>query len=103
MRSFLLVILFLIFAGASIALALILVVPQIPALLGVAPGEPVRAWQGLATIGLTIPLLFGALYAGGLLWLFLACHLFERNELEWFINAGPSTRLETWLVDRFCR
>jgi hypothetical protein len=103
LRSFLLVILFLVFAGVSLTLALTLIIPQIPAMLGVAPDESAGVWQGLGTIVLAVPLLFGSLYAGGLLWLLLACHLFKRDELEWFVNAGPSTRLEIWLVERFSR
>ena len=103
MRSVLLALFFFAFMGTAVALVATLIVPTVPGLLGVAPGESVGAWQGLATIGLAVPLAFGALYAGGLVWLFLACQWFTRDEIEEFMSAGPNTRLEIWVLRRFSR
>lgn len=103
MRLFLLGMLFVAFVVTATALTVMLVVPDLPALFGVAPGEAVGGWQALASVALALPLVFGALYAGGLLWLLCACHLFPRHEIERFTDAGPSTRLETWVLERFSR
>lgn len=89
--------------GFSIALVVMLVVPSIPHLLGVSPDEQATAWQALASICVAIPVVVGALYAAGLLWLFLVCQVFTREEIEQFIKAGPNTRLEIWVLDRFSR
>lgn len=103
MRFFLLGTLFVVFVVTATTLAVTLIVPDLPGLVGVAPGEPVAGWRALVSIGMAIPLVFGALYLGGLLWLFCACHLFTRDEVERFMKAGPNTRLETWVLERFSR
>lgn len=103
MRQFLLSLLFLAFILPSTTLVVMLVIPELPVVFGVEPGEPVGGWQALATVGLAIPLVFGALYLSGLLWLFCACHLFTRDEVERFAKAGPQSRLETWVFERFSR
>lgn len=103
LRLFLLGLLFIAFVVTGTALTVILLVPELPLLLGVPAGEPVAGWQALATLGMAIPLVFATLYLAGLLWLFCACHLFHRREVERLTEAGPSTRLETWLLERFAR
>lgn len=103
LRFFLLGTLFVAFTVIGTTLTVTLVVPHLPALLGVAPGASVDGWRALASVGLALPLVFGTLYAAGLLWLFCACHLFTRDEVERFMKVGPNTRLETWVLERFSR
>jgi len=103
LRLFLLGMLFVAFVVTGTALTVTLVVPDLPALFGVAPGEAVGGWQALASVALALPLVFGTLYGTGLLWLLCACRLFPRHEIERFTGAGPSTRLETWMLERFSR
>jgi hypothetical protein len=85
------------------ALAVVLAVPQVPGWFGVGPGEDAGGWQALASLGVAIPLVLGIVYAGGLAWLVTACHLFPREEIEAFMKAGPTTRIETWILERFGR
>lgn len=102
-RTFLLAVLFLGFVVVLTTLAVMLVVPGISGLVAVFPDEPASARQTLATIVPAVSLVFTTLYAGGLVWLFLVCHLFKRDEIEQFMNAGPNTRFEVWLLERFSR
>jgi len=102
-RPFLLAVLFLAIAAISVTLVVMLVVPEVAGLFGDPADEPVSAWRILATLGIAIALVFGALYAAGLLWLLLACRLFKRDEVEQLLKAGPNTRLEIWVFERFCR
>lgn len=103
MRPLLLAVFFIAVVASSITLMVVLVVPGIPDLLGVSVDGPASLWRALATIGIAILLVFGALYAGGLVWLFLACHMFTREEVEQILKVGPNTRLELWILDRFSR
>lgn len=103
MRSVLLAVFFLVLATLSITLVVTLVVPPVVGLFGDPTDGPLIAWRALASVGVAIALVFGALYAAGLLWLFLACHLFPREEVEQLLKVGPNTRLEIWLLERFSR
>jgi len=102
-RPLLLAVLFLAIAGISITLVVMLVVPEVAGLFVGPSDEPVGVWRVLATLGVAIALIFGALYAAGLLWLFLACRLFKRDEVEQLLKMGPNTRLELWVFERFSR
>jgi|GEM_PF-5524227 len=95
--------LFVVSVVATTAAMVILVVPQLPGMLGAKPDGPIDTWQALASIGLALPLVFAALYAGGLAWLVLACLLFPRDEVETFLKHGPTTRLEIRILERFGR
>lgn len=101
MRLFLLGMFFLVCIVTGPALVVTLVLPELPLLFGLAPAEPVAGWQALAVVALGVPLVFAALYAAGLLWLVCACRLFRREEVERIARAGPSTRLEQWLLEWF--
>lgn len=101
MRLFLLGLFFLACVVTGPALVVTLVLPELPPLLGLAPAEPVAGWRALAVAAIAIPLVFAALYGAGLLWLVCACCLFRREEVERLARAGPSTRLERWLLERF--
>lgn len=99
MRSVLLAVFFLVLAAVSITL----VVPAVVGLFGDPTDGPLIPWRALASVGVAVALVFGALYAAGLLWLFLACQLFPREEVEQLLKVGPNTRLEIWLLERFSR
>lgn len=103
MRSVLLAVFFLAVAAISVTLVVTLVVPDIVGVFGDPREQPVSIWRVLATLGVAVALVFAALYAAGLLWLFLACHLFKRDEVEQILKAGPNTRLEIWIFERFSR
>lgn len=102
MRLFLLGMFFLVCIVTGPALVVMLVLPELPHLFGLAPGEPVAGWRALAVAALGVPLVFAALYVSGLLWLICACRLFRREEVERIACAGPSTRLEQWLLEWLC-
>lgn len=101
MRLFLLGMFFVACVVAGPAAVVAWVLPGLPALFGVPPAEPVAGWQAIAVAGVGIPLLFLALYVAGLVWLVCACRLFPRHEIERIAKAGPRTRLEEWLLERF--
>lgn len=103
MRSVLLAVFFLVLAATSVTLVLLLVVPGAVGLLGEPTAGSSVAWRLLATLGVSAALVLGALYAAGLLWLFLACRLFPRDDVEQLLKAGPNTRLEIWVFERFSR
>jgi len=102
-RPFLLAVLFLALAAISVTAMVILVVPEVAGLVGGPAVETVSVWRVLVLLVAAVALVFGAIYAAGLLWLLLACRLFKRDEVEQILKAGPNTRLEIWLFERFSR
>jgi len=102
-RSVLLAVFFLALAAISVTLVMVLAVPALVGLFDDPGRGPSGPWQVVALLTIVITLLFAALYAAGLLWLFLACHLFRRDEVEQLLKAGPNTRLELWVFERFSR
>lgn len=103
MRPVLLAILFLVLAAISVTLMIVLVVPEAAGLLGDPADGSVGAWRALAALGVAIALVFGALYAAGLLWLIVACRLFPPEEVRQLLEIGPNTRLEILVFERFSR
>lgn len=103
MRPILLTVGFLVLAAIAVTLVLLLVIPGIADLLGEPTDVTLAAWWLVATLGLSATLVLGAVYAAGLLWLFLACRLFPREDVEQLLKAGPNTRLEIWILERFSR
>lgn len=103
MRSVLLAVFFLVLAALSVTLVVVLVVPGVVGLFGDPTDGPLIVWRVLGSVGVAVTLVLGALYAAGLLWLFLACRLFPREEVEQLLKAGPNTRLEIWVLERFSR
>lgn len=101
MRLFLLGLFFLACVVTGPALVVTLVLPDLPLLFGLAAAEPVAGWHALAVAALAVPLVFASLYLAGLLWLVCACRLFRREEVERIARAGPCTRMEHWLLERF--
>ncbi|MDX1609287.1 MAG: hypothetical protein R3225_04115 [Halofilum sp. (in: g-proteobacteria)] len=101
MRLFLLGLMFVAFVVAGPALVVVGVWPLLPALLGFDPAVALAGWRVLLLVAVALPLPFAALYASGLLWLVCACRLFRRDEVERIAHAGPHTRLERWLFERF--
>lgn len=91
------------FTTTSVALVIMLVVPDVAVFFVEPRDEPISIWPALATLGIAIILVFATLYAAGLLWLLLACRLFARDEVEQLLKAGPNTRLEIWIFERFSR
>ena len=100
MRLFLLGMFFLGCVVTGPAAVVTWVLPGLPGLFGVPPADPVGGWQAIAVAGVGVPLMFVALYGGGLVWLVCACRLFRRDEIERIAKAGPRTRLEEWLLER---
>jgi len=60
-------------------------------------------WQVLAVGALSLTIVFSAVYAFGILWLVCGRFVFRRDEVEPFVHAGPTTRLERWLVKTWPR
>lgn len=60
-------------------------------------------WQVLAVALMCLAIVFSAVYAFGILWLVCGRFVFRRHEVEPFVHAGPTTRLERWLVKSWPR
>lgn len=103
MQPVLLALFFIAMAAVSVSLMVTLVVPEVAELFSGPGNDAVSIWRVLTILVIAVTLVFAALYAAGLLWLFIACHLFRRGDVEQLLKAGPNTRLEIWIFERYSR